>query len=322
MMKSFVEEQRVDSEIGNSDSTRPAELDERQMTYLERRLRRALDELARLRIDRAPEQPRTGDEPIWPEDLNEEQAPKDLHQRVLVCMKHRFAAVARQIVRAFGLGKFPTSDEPDLPLRAGWPRAQRMPLAMPATATPQQAMKELKAFVLTLLWGGRCGARPAFVFTGHDDRDASRGRGIGKSTIPELMSGLVGGLVEVSPQSDIEAIKRRLLSPDAKNLRMARIDNLKTHRFSWGDLEGLITAPIISGHRLYRGEGRRPNTLTWAITLNGASLSTDMAQRSVIIHVQRPAYSENWEASTRQFIETNRWQINSDAISEIRRTLL
>jgi len=177
----------------------------------------------------------------------------------------------------------------------------------------------LKAFILTPFWGGRCGARPVFVLTGDDGQDPERGRGIGKSRVVEIVGELVGGLVEVSPQQDIDAIKRRLLSPEASSLRLVRIDNIKTHRFSWGDLEGLITAPVISGHRLYHGEGRRPNTLTWALTLNGASLSTDMAQRAVIIHLRRPVYDSEWESSTRRFIEGNRWNIIADILSDIRR---
>ena len=175
----------------------------------------------------------------------------------------------------------------------------------------------IKAFFMSLLWGGGFGCRPAWLFTGADDDDQGRGRGIGKSTLSKLASILVGGFAEISQSESIEKVKTRLLSSSARNLRIARLDNIKTHRFSWGELEGLITSPVISGHELYQGEGRRPNSLTWVLTLNGASLSTDMAQRCVIVQLSRPLHSASWESETRQFIEQHRWDIISDIIQEL-----
>ena len=52
----------------------------------------------------------------------------------------------------------------------------------------------------------------------------------------------------------------------------------------------MITTDIISGKRLYMGEGRRPNTITHVITLNGASLSKDLAQRCIPIKLARPKW--------------------------------
>ena len=89
---------------------------------------------------------------------------------------------------------------------------------------------------------------------------------------------------------------------------------MKTHRFSWADLEGLITASEISGKALYKGEGRRPNLLTWYVTLNGASLSKDMAQRMMIIRVKRPVYDKDWEDETRLFIQQYKCEIIADAM--------
>ncbi len=90
---------------------------------------------------------------------------------------------------------------------------------------------------------------------------------------------------------------------------------MKSHRFSWAELEALITASIISGKRMYVGEGRRPNMLTWFITLNGASLSTDMAQRCVIIKVGEPARTGTWEEDATRFVEENRLRIVADCIA-------
>lgn len=169
----------------------------------------------------------------------------------------------------------------------------------------------LTAFVMTPFWGGEPGSRPAWLITG-DSHDPQQGRGIGKSKLVEFIGELCGGLVEVSPTEDIAKIKARLLSPGALGMRLARIDNVKTTRFSWGDLEGLITAPVISGHRLYQGEAQLPNLLTWALTLNGASLSKDMAQRCEIIKLERPEHTPTWEQDVRSFVREHRWNIIAD----------
>jgi hypothetical protein len=150
-----------------------------------------------------------------------------------------------------------------------------------------------------------------FLVTG-PDQDPQMGRGVGKSHMPMILSQLVGGTIDVSPRADIEKIKTRLLSPGATGKRIAMLDNLKTTRFSWGELEGLIPGHAISGHAMYQGEGSRPNTLTWCVTVNGASLSKDMAQRSVTIKLARPRYDPTWEQQTRDYISRYRWEIISD----------
>ncbi len=164
------------------------------------------------------------------------------------------------------------------------------------------------AALLTILWGGSCGSRPAFVFT------ADAGRGKGKSKAAELLSRVAGGTIDFSANEDMGQIKTRLLSPDALPKRVALLDNVKSHRFSWAELEALITAPAISGRRMYVGEGTRPNTLTWIVTLNGAALSTDMAQRSIIVKIGEPNRSRSWEDDTTAYIEANRQAIIADAI--------
>ncbi len=123
---------------------------------------------------------------------------------------------------------------------------------------------------------------------------------------------LVGGMIEVSSTDDMVAIKTRLLSSGASFKRIARIDNIKDHRFDWADLEGLITSPVISGRQLYAGEGTRPNTLIWTLTLNSTSLSRDMARRCIIVRLQRPINNPNWMQETHQFISTHKWQIIAD----------
>ena len=170
----------------------------------------------------------------------------------------------------------------------------------------------IKAMFATPLWGGRGGARPAFVIT------SDAGRGSGKSTIISLLSHLYGGMIDLSPREDIGVLKQRLLSTEALPLRIAVLDNLKTLRFSWGELESLITSPTISGKRLYVGEDSRPNTLMYVITLNGVSMSTDMAQRSIIIKLKKPKHAGSWEQETREFIDKSRMALLGDLIAFLR----
>jgi phage/plasmid primase-like uncharacterized protein len=165
------------------------------------------------------------------------------------------------------------------------------------------------AMYATAAWGGAPGMRPAWLVT------ASAGRGKGKTRFNQNFARVFGGQLDISPQEDIGAIKQRLLSPEAAGKRIATIDNLKALRFSWGDFENLVTASVISGKRMYIGEGSRPNLLVWTITLNGASLSTDMAQRVVEIRLREPDYDGGWEERVAGFIDTNREKIIADCIA-------
>ncbi len=170
----------------------------------------------------------------------------------------------------------------------------------------------IKALALTLFWGGSPGSRPAFLVTG-PDQDPEQGRGVGKTQLTDIIAEeLAGGYVDVAPTESIADVKTRLLSTESGRRRVARLDNLKTFKFSWADLEGLITSSEISGRALYIGEGRRPNILVWVITLNGASLSKDMAQRCVQIKLARPRFDAAWETRVREFIRANRWGLIAD----------
>lgn len=167
------------------------------------------------------------------------------------------------------------------------------------------------ALFVTPGWGAS-GSRPAFCLTSDD------GRGSGKTTLAKMAGLLWGGRIEISPDESIEQVKQRLLSPDAMTKRVVNVDNVKSMRFSNAGIEALITTDIISGKRMYHGEGQRPNSLTWITTLNGVSFATDMAQRSIIIKIKRPNYSGNWQDETEEFIETNRAAIIADVIGFLR----
>jgi hypothetical protein len=186
-----------------------------------------------------------------------------------------------------------------------------------APATPVDG-DLLRAMLLSLFWGGPAGSRPAWLFTA-DEEAAQGGRGVGKSTVPKMMARLVGGHIDLAANERMPDVITRLLSPDALERRVVLLDNVKALKFNWPELEALITADSISGHQLYHGEGSRPNTLTVAITLNGASLSCDLAQRCVIVKMKRPEYSGSWEQDTIDLIEAERWAIIGDVLAELRR---
>jgi len=168
------------------------------------------------------------------------------------------------------------------------------------------------AMFATAFWGGPCGSRPAFTIT------SDAGRGAGKTTLAAMLSHLVGGHIELSANEDATVVKQRLLSPEGLCKRVALLDNVKTLRFSWAEFEAMITSPTVSGKRMYVGEASRPNNLVWVITLNGVSLATDMAQRSIIIRIERPKHSGTWAEDTRKFIDDNRGRIIADIIGFLR----
>mgnify|MGYP006908261208 CR=1 FL=1 len=166
----------------------------------------------------------------------------------------------------------------------------------------------ISAMFVTPTWGGPCGARPAFLI------QSDHGRGSGKSKLASHVGYLHGGAIELSSNEDAAVLKQRLLSPEGLTKRIASLDNVKSMRFSWAELEALITAPVVSGKRLYVGESRRPNNLTFVITMNGPSLSKDIAQRCVIVKLARPKHSATGEEETRAYIDKHRRAIIADCI--------
>jgi hypothetical protein len=129
---------------------------------------------------------------------------------------------------------------------------------------------------------------------------------------------LLGGFIDYMPQERPEDFKTRLLTKDGRGRRLALLDNLKSHRFSSEFLEGLITNSTINGHQMFVGDASRPNFLTWCITVNGASLSKDLAQRCVIVQLARPKYSGTWAEETRAYIDAHRWAIIGDCLAALR----
>jgi hypothetical protein len=176
----------------------------------------------------------------------------------------------------------------------------------------------LLAAFLTPFWGGLPGTRPAFVVEAVEGAGEG-GRGVGKSAVAKMVALLAGGKISVNPNMEFPKVITRLLSPSAMAFRVALLDNVKILKFSCAELESLITDDTISGHRLYLGEGQRPNMLTWYITFNQASLSKDLAHRCVIVRLSQCPFDDSWNDRVKRFINDNRWSIIGDILAILRK---
>ncbi len=147
---------------------------------------------------------------------------------------------------------------------------------------------------------------------------AKGGRGRGKTKLAEAVARLAGGAFAISANEDFGKVVGRLLTPDAMTKRIGLLDNVKSHRFSWDQLEQVVTADTISGHRYFTGEATRTNLMTWLITANGASMSTDLSARSVEIRLADPTYSADWLEDLLSFIDSNRAELVGDIVTFLR----
>jgi hypothetical protein len=186
----------------------------------------------------------------------------------------------------------------------------------PATEVDRQLYL---ACLLTPLWGGPAGARPGFLFEG-PERDTEAGRGIGKTTAVQNVAHLYGGTIDLNPTEPFPKTLTRILTPQAAAHRILFMDNVKTFRLSSAELEGLITSPVINGHRLYKGNACVPNFFTMMFTMNGASLAKDVAQRIIPVMVARPKELRGgYKAEVQAFIVANRNHILADLIGVMKR---
>jgi hypothetical protein len=180
-------------------------------------------------------------------------------------------------------------------------------------ATPEDR-ELIKAFFLTLFWGGPPGARPMFAILPDGE---SHGQGTGKTTLVKAAAELVGGSIDFSkPPDSADEVQKRLLSDGAKDIRLVLMDNVKVALFHWDELEILITAKTISGRKLYEGEGRRPNSLVYVLTSNDTRVGRDMAERVRVIRLMKPTYTAEWESNLFSYLENFRWGIIQDIAAE------
>jgi hypothetical protein len=172
----------------------------------------------------------------------------------------------------------------------------------------------LRAALLTPFWGGPPGKRPAFVIMAPD-------RGYGKTSLTEAISTLAGGHIELNlTERAEERLVSRLLTPEALCRRIVRIDNIKGD-FESELVESLVTTSQISGHRLFKGEATRPNTLTYFLTGNSLELSRDLSERSFIIRLKKPEFRPGWDDDLSGYITEYRKRIIADIIAELSKPL-
>ena len=164
------------------------------------------------------------------------------------------------------------------------------------------------AALITPGWGGPPGRRPAFVFT------SDHGSGAGKSCTASLICDCWGGAVEFKEGEKWQDFRQRLLSDDALARRCVLMDNVKGS-VSIPGLESTITSRHIDGHRMYVGQFRRPNRVTFYVTANTPSLSRDLADRAVVIHVGEPIHSGDFSEWSDRFLQERRPQLIADVIA-------
>jgi hypothetical protein len=161
------------------------------------------------------------------------------------------------------------------------------------------------AFIATTFWGGSPGRRVCFGI------DSIVGTGGGKSELVKRVAKLTGGNYEFDAKEIKEENLRKQLVNGEKH-RVALLDNVKESCLSSSIIESLVTSATVAGHRLHIGYGSRPNTITWAITMNGIALSRDLAQRTVIIRLNQPSRSGTWDDDVDRFIADHHDEIIAD----------
>lgn len=198
---------------------------------------------------------------------------------------------------------------PDLPAATGARLAEFIDRLNPDTDADRDL---LKAFVLTPAWGGPAGGRPLFILT------SDHGRGAGKTATAAAIGHLYQGALSVSldTRDGVERLRQRILAPTNAALRCVVLDNVKSAASS-GEIESLITADVIDGHRLHHGDARRPNSLTWAMTANGVGLSRDLADRSVLVRLGKPKRSD-FASWAWRFIDDHRLELIADILAELK----
>ena len=167
------------------------------------------------------------------------------------------------------------------------------------------------AFIAPLYYS-QTASRPAWCI---DTVDA---QGSGKSTVVKLCARLYGcAPIDVdfaTLKRDETAFKKRVVSSEGRQSRIALIDNITGDSVASASLAKLITAASISERAAYgRGESSRENDLTWFLTMNGASFDADMASRCYTLRIRKPVNPDPfWEEQVFRHIDENRLQILSD----------
>ena len=178
-------------------------------------------------------------------------------------------------------------------------------------ATDNDRLLMAAAFIAPLYYS-LTASRPAWCI---DTVDA---QGSGKSTVVKLCARLYGcAPIDVdfaTLKRDETAFKKRVVSSEGRQSRIALIDNITGDSVASASLAKFITAASISERAAYgRGESSRENDLTWFLTMNGASFDADMASRCYTLKIRKPIDPDPfWEEEVFRHIDKNRLQILAD----------
>jgi hypothetical protein len=178
----------------------------------------------------------------------------------------------------------------------------------------------ISALVCAPLWYIPGIDRPSWVI---DSRD---GQGSGKTNLAELVADLYGhapvstSKLELSQRFDV--LIKRLVSQSGRRARILLVDNV-TGDFQSPELADLITRKDITGIPPYgHGEEVRQNNLTVIVTANTATVGSDIADRSLYIHVRKPEATNDraqWKATVQAYIRRHRLEIVADIIDMLAR---
>ena len=178
----------------------------------------------------------------------------------------------------------------------------------------------LTAFIMAPIYFKPLVARPLWII------DSPNGQGSGKSMIAEMVALLYGeNVLEGKPidvsiydlERNFQEVVKRIISTRGRNSRILRLDNV-TGTLHSSNLAMLVTTGSISGRASYgRGEESRPNNLTYVVTVNGATVDTDIASRAYYIMVSKPKMNPHWTSDVINYIQRNRMQIFADIIDII-----
>lgn len=180
----------------------------------------------------------------------------------------------------------------------------------------------LAAFIMAPIYYRPMVSRPLWII------DSPNGQGSGKSKIPEMVAFLYGeNIMEGQPidvsmydmERNFQEVVKRIISTKGRNARILRLDNV-TGTLRSSNLAMLVTAGSISGRASYgRGEESRPNNLTYVVTVNGATVDTDIASRAYYLMIAKPKIMiPHWTSDVINYIGRNRMQIFSDIIDIIK----
>lgn len=162
--------------------------------------------------------------------------------------------------------------------------------------------------------------RPSWVI---DSRD---GQGSGKTNLAEIVADLYGHApVSTSKQElfqRIDILIKRLVSQSGRRARVLLVDNV-TGDFQSPELADLITRKDITGIPPYgHGEEVRQNNLTVIITANTATVGSDIADRSLYVHLRKPDTNHDraaWKNKVQAYIARHRLEIVADIIDMLSR---